>query len=55
MLIDRDCLNVCGTGVDESVTDKTKLEVPAIAGVPEIVPADRESPIGKLPELRPQV
>ena len=54
-MIDMDCLAVCAIGVDESVTDKTILEAPAAAGVPEIVVADRESPRGKLPELRPQV
>jgi hypothetical protein len=43
-------------GEPESVTLIVKLKVPAVVGVPEIVPvADRVSPAGRAPELRLQL
>jgi hypothetical protein len=52
-----DCVAVCGVGAVESVTLTVKLNVPAVVGVPEIVPLAAASvrPAGNVPELMLQL
>ena len=49
-------VDVCGVGVAESVTVTVKGNVPAVVGVPKIVPEPlRLRPAGKLPDVTAQV
>jgi hypothetical protein len=52
-----DCVAVCAVGAVESVTLAVKLNVPAVVGVPEIVPLAAASvrPAGSAPELMLQL
>jgi hypothetical protein len=52
-----DCVAVCAVGTVESITLTVKLNVPAVVGVPEIVPLAATSvrPAGNAPELMLQV
>jgi hypothetical protein len=52
-----DCVVACAVGAVESVTLTAKLKVPAVVGVPEIVPLAAASvrPAGNAPELMLQV
>jgi hypothetical protein len=51
------CAAVCAVGAVESVTFAVKLNVPAVVGVPEIVPLAAASvrPAGNAPELMLQL
>jgi hypothetical protein len=51
------CVAVCRVGAVESVTLTAKLNVPAVVGVPEIVPlaAAIVRPAGNVPELMLQL
>jgi hypothetical protein len=51
------CVAVCAVGAVESVTLAVKLNIPAVVGVPEIVPLAAASvrPAGNAPELMLQL
>ena len=50
IVMENDCVAVCAE-TEESFTVTAKFEVPAVVGVPEIVPlvAEMESPAGRVP------